>query len=148
MIRRTTADDPAFRSLIVALDAQLRDRYGEAQDGYTPFNGVAGIATAVVAELDGQPVGCGCFRRREDGAIEIKRMFVADAYRRRGIAAQILDALEMWARELGHATVLLETGTRQDEAIALYGKLGYERIPPFPPYVDMTLSICMRKQLT
>ncbi len=146
-LRRTTTADADFRALVSLLDAELRDTYGALQDQYAPHNHVETIATAVVA-LDGETaVGCGCFRRQDPCTIEVKRMFVAPQVRGRRIASTVLEELEAWARELGHDTAVLETGNLQHAALALYTRCGYERIPNFPPYVDMAASVCMRKRL-
>ncbi|MEO8222840.1 MAG: GNAT family N-acetyltransferase, partial [Specibacter sp.] len=78
---------------------------------------------------------------------EMKRMFVRDEYRRRGIARQLIDAVETRARELGYDTLRLETGDGQPEAIALYLSAGYRAIPPFGPYVGNIYSRCFEKRL-
>jgi GNAT superfamily N-acetyltransferase len=145
---RTTAADSRLPALIAALDADLQARYGGIQALYAPLNHVKDDAPFVVAVADnGTAVGCGSFRPYDGSTIEIKRMFVAATARRRGIASAVLGELEAWARERGCATALLETGTLQAEAIAMYERCGYTRIPPFPPYVDMPASVCMRKPL-
>jgi putative acetyltransferase len=146
-VRRTTTDDPAFRVLVAALDAELRATYGELQTQYAPHNNVDTIDTAVVAYDGFAPVGCGCFRRKDARTVELKRMFVAPAVRGRRVAAEIVAALEAWARELGHDTAVLETGTLQIAAIAAYARCGYARIPSFGPYADMPASVCMGKTL-
>lgn len=146
-IRRTTTDDPAFRTLVAALDAELRATYGEVQAAYAPLNKVDTIVTAVVAFAGDAPVGCGCFRRKDERTIELKRMFVTPGARGRGVAHAVVDALEQWARELGHASAVLETGNLQDAAIALYTRCGYARIANFPPYDEMPASVCMGKSL-
>jgi GNAT superfamily N-acetyltransferase len=51
------------------------------------------------------------------------------------------------ARELGVARIVLETGERQPEAIALYEHCGFVKIPRFGEYTDSPLSICMEKTL-
>lgn len=116
-IHRTTASDSRLVPLIAALDADLRGRYGEAQAGYAPMNLIADGSPFVIAlDAEGAPVGCGTFRPFDATSVEVKRMFVAPAARRRGLAAQILAAVEAWAREQGFATAILETGIHQHEA--------------------------------
>jgi hypothetical protein len=56
-------------------------------------------------------------------------------------------ALEDRARPLGYRWLRLETGDKQDAAILLYRRLGYEPIEPWGPYVDMPWSVCMEKAL-
>jgi len=152
VIRRTTSTDADFLALVRRLDADLRDRYGALQDTYAPLN-VLVSETVVVAYVDDVPVGCGAFKGfREDddrgeAAVELKRMFVAPEQRGAGIGRAIVAALEAWAKELGYRAMVLETGTLQHEAIALYERAGYQRTEPYGPYVGLDHSICMRKSL-
>jgi GNAT superfamily N-acetyltransferase len=146
-IVRCTTGTPQFQELVRGLDADLLQRYGDIQWLYTPHNKVAEIETAVLALDGGQPVGCGCFKLHGPGTIELKRMYVIPEARGRRIGAQIVGALEAWAKELGHTTAVLETGNLQHEAVALYTRCGYERTPCFPPYDELPASICMRKTL-
>lgn len=146
-IERTTASDRRLVPLIASLDADLRERYGGAQDSYAPMNLIADDSPFVIA-LDGDwPVGCGTFRPFDATRAEIKRMFVAPAARRRGVAGSLLTAVEAWAREQGFSTAILETGIFQHEAIAFYHRAGYVDIDAFGAYVGMPLSRCMRKSL-
>ncbi len=143
---RTTSVDPAFIALTRALDADLYDRYGPIQDQYAPFN-LLRTDTAVVA-YDGElPVGCACMKPFDAEAPEVKRMFVAPSHRRAGVGRALIAELEAWARELGYAAMVLETGNRQPEAVALYERCGFARVPLFGPYVGLDYSICMRKDL-
>jgi GNAT superfamily N-acetyltransferase len=145
---RTTASDDRLVPLIAELDRDLVTRYGGVQAQYAPLNVVKDDAPFVLALDDsGAALACGSFRRYDEAAAEIKRMFVAPAARRRGIASAVLGELEAWARRDGFTAVILETGDRQAEAIALYERCGYARIPHFPPYVGMPASVCMRKTL-
>ena len=75
-------------------------------------------------------------------------MFVAENNRGLGIASSILTALEIWARELGFTTCVLETGKKQPEAIALYLKCGYTIISNYGQYEGVENSICFEKHLT
>lgn len=148
IVRCTTAA-PDFVELVRGLDADLRDRYGAIQDSYAPHNKVERIETAVVALEHGRAVGCGCFKAHPHGeaTVELKRMYVVPAARGRRIGAQIVGALEQWARELGFGAAVLETGDQQHEAIALYTRCGYTWTPNFPPYDSLPASVCMQKHL-
>ena len=90
-------------------------------------------------------MGCGGWRTishfaEESGVAEdvaeIKRMFVSAEARKSGVATALLAALEASARNAGMRRMILETGTAQPEAIALYIKSGYERIPNYGHYKD------------
>ena len=147
-IERTTASDDRLPALIRALDADLRARYGAVQADYAPFNLMKDESPFVVA-LDeaGTVIGCGSFRPYDASSAEVKRMYVSEAARRRGVARAVLAEVESWIRESGYPVAILETGHLQHEAIALYERCGYARCDAFPPYVGMPASVCMRKPL-
>lgn len=146
---RTDGRDPAYAALVRRLDAELRERYGELQDTYDTFN--VFVPEHVAIALDGEaPVGCGCLKRFDDPATptaELKRMFVAPEARRGGVGRALVAALEAWARELGYAAMVLETGDRQPEAVRLYEACGFTRIASYGPYAGIPTSLCMRKPL-
>ena len=148
-VQRTISSDPRLAALIADLDRDLQSRYGAVQALYAPHNAVKDETQPFVIAVDGggTAIACGSFRPHDDGAVEIKRMFVAPAARRRGVARAVIAELEAWARERGFTAAILETGDRQAEAIALYERCGYTRIPAFGPYVGLPASVCMRKTL-
>jgi len=93
------------------------------------------------------PVGCGGVRKHDATTGEVKRMYVAPDARRRGISRAVLRALEDRARGLGYTRLVLETGTMQPEAIALYESEGYTRIAGYGFYRNESRSRCYGKDL-
>jgi putative acetyltransferase len=146
-LKRTNSSDPDFKTLINELDIDLRLRNGELMDIYDQHNIIEPIDTVVLAYLDRIPAGCGCFKKYAEDTIEIKRMFVRTAARGHRISASILNELELWALELGYTNTVLETGSRQTEALGLYTKSDYGRIPNYGPYTELEDSLCFGKQL-
>jgi putative acetyltransferase len=136
--------------LIAALSAELAFRYNCASDGagnFDPEDVLVPRSAFVVGVLDERAVGCGAFRPMEQTVAEIKRMFVAPDFRRRGYGQAILADLERRAAEAGYRRVRLETGDGQPESIRLYERCGYRRISNYPPYVGDERSICFEKVL-
>ena len=78
---------------------------------------------------------------------EIKRMYVVAEYRGAGFARAMLAHLEQAAAAAGVRWVVLETGSKQPEAIALYYSAGYEAVPPFGHYAETELSVHLGKQV-
>ena len=142
---RTNSENPDFLELVRLLDQDLQIRDGDEHSFYAQFNKVDKIRHVVVAYAGGEPVGCGAIKEYESGVAEIKRMFVRPKNRGRGIAGQILTELETWASELNYYECILETGVKQPEAIRLYQKSGYERIPSYGQYLNVENSVCMKK---
>jgi putative acetyltransferase len=149
-IRSEVLDAPVVLSLILALNAELAERYPEEGANHfrlDPDEVGPGRGVFLVAYADGTPAGCGAVRINEPGVGEIKRMFVIPEFRGRGVAGAVLAALQHSARDLGAHKLVLETGSRQPEAIALYRRAGFIEIPRFGEYVDSPLSLCMGKDL-
>ena len=100
-----------------------------------------------MAYINNVPVGCGAIKEYDNSTMEVKRMFVKDEYRSKGIATKVLIELENWTKELGFSKCILETGLAQPEAIHLYKKNNYKVIPNYGQYVGVDNSVCMEKVL-
>jgi len=142
---RTNSDNLDFRELVAQIDADLRIRDGDEHSFYAQFNKIDKIRHVVVAYEDEKAVGGGAFREYEPNVAEIKRMYVREENRGRGIAGKILAELESWAKELNFSECILETGVKQPEAIRLYQKSGYQIIPSYGQYLNVENSVCMKK---
>lgn len=151
IIERTDSTHPNFTELVRHLDAELAERDGSDHAYYAQFNKIDLIKYVIVANIDGKAVSCGAIKEFEPetmrGAIEVKRMYTLPEHRGKGIAADVLAELEKWAAELGKESCVLETGLKQPEAIALYKKCGYERIPNYGQYAGIENSVCFEKVL-
>jgi putative acetyltransferase len=141
------ARSAAAGELIAALDRDLIERYpdlptnGIQEEGFEDRGGVF-----AVGRMGGVPAACGAFRPWE-GHAEIKRMFVARGHRGHGYGRVMLRFLEAEAARRGFARAVLETGTKQHEAIRLYESEGWTKIPQFGPYLNAQMSVCYGKDL-
>lgn len=144
---RTNSDHKDFINLVRHLDAELAERDGAEHAFYAQFNKIDKIKYVVVAYEDEKPVGCGAIKEFEPGTMEVKRMFVFPQFRGKGIAGKVLAELERWAAELSFNRCILETGLKQPEAIALYRKSRYSRIPNYGQYAGVENSVCFEKLL-
>jgi ribosomal protein S18 acetylase RimI-like enzyme len=95
-------------------------------DDYSPPAGVF-----LVAQISGEPVGCGGLRPFSPGIGEIKRMWVSPDVRGRGVGRTLLAALERAARERHLRAVRLDTHSSLEQALQLYRTSGYREIPRF-----------------
>ena len=75
--------------------------------------------------------GAVCLHRLDEEACEMKRLFVAIAHRRKGIAEALSLALLDAARSKGYTTMRLDTGAFLVESQALYRKLGFTYTEPY-----------------
>lgn len=144
---RCDSQQPDFRSLVGFLDAELRDFDGDDHPFYDQYNQLDKINHCLVAYRGTQTVGCGALRAIDSASVEIKRMYTLPDFRGKGVASGLLTALENWALELQFKTAVLETGKKQQQAVSLYLKSGYEIIENYGPYVGIENSICMKKIL-
>jgi GNAT superfamily N-acetyltransferase len=134
-------DDSLAQVLIAEVQQEYVVRYGGPDE--TAVDGAqfaAPYGAFFVAWVGEVAVGCAGLRRHDHDVVEIKRMFVRAAHRRRGHARTLLRALEDRARRDGYRRVVLETGLAQPEAIALYTSEGYRPIEGFGHYRDEPLS--------
>ncbi|MEX1132152.1 MAG: GNAT family N-acetyltransferase [Flavobacteriales bacterium] len=104
----------------------------------------------VLLAMEGEEaMGAVCLRKLDDEACEMKRLFVPEQYRGKGIAKALVNALFDAALLRNYRVMRLDTGSFMTEALALYGSFGFERIPPYYP-VDETLAsefVFMEKKL-
>jgi alkanesulfonate monooxygenase SsuD/methylene tetrahydromethanopterin reductase-like flavin-dependent oxidoreductase (luciferase family)/GNAT superfamily N-acetyltransferase len=145
-----TWDGASATLLRERMDAEIRPRYADlfAERSAPPVVvDPEDIVFTLVAYAAGDPAGTVSLKRT-GGHSEIKRVFVDPAFRRIGLAARLLAAAEERARALGVRDLVLQTGSRQPEAQALYEREGWAPIPPFGPYAgDDEVSRCYAKPI-
>ncbi|MGY1746722.1 GNAT family N-acetyltransferase [Blastococcus sp. SYSU D00695] len=148
-LRAVGYDSPVARQLVADVQQEYVVRYG-GPDGAVvdpaEFSPPAGLF--LVAEVGAEPVGCAAWRVHAPGVVEVKRVYVAPAARRQGLARLLMDALESSAAAAGHSAVVLNTGDRQPEAIALYRQLGYVPADGYGLYADSPGAVFLGKDLT
>ncbi|MFE2277213.1 GNAT family N-acetyltransferase [Streptomyces sp. NPDC059454] len=156
-IRPVPYDHPDAVKLDAEVQAEYHVRYGDGGDAtpmdpadFRPPNGIYLIAY----DESGVPVASGGWRAQDangegnrDGDAELKRMYVSEQMRGRGLARRVLAALEEDARAAGRVRMVLETGTKQPEAIALYTSSGYEPCEKFGYYRFHEESRCYARTL-
>ncbi|MCH0540183.1 GNAT family N-acetyltransferase [Streptomyces sp. MUM 203J] len=158
MIIRTSAfDHPDAVKLNDQVQLEYAERYGgegdETRLDPAMFLPPRGLYLITYDDRE-RPVATGGWRSMDangegyaDGDAELKRMYVIPEARGRGIARHVLALLEEDARAAGRTRMVLETGDRQPEAIALYASSGYEPCTKFGFYREYESSCCFAKQL-
>jgi len=153
-IHRVGYGHPDAMRLIDEVQAEYVVRYGGPDE--TPLDPLMfepPSGSFFVGYVDGRAVATGAWRRATVEALgtshtaEIKRMYVAPSGRGRGLARLMLAHLEADAHAHGAEAMVLETGTRQPEAIALYESSGYVEVPAFGHYKDEPISRCYGRRL-
>jgi putative acetyltransferase len=159
-ITREELTSDVARTLISALNAELSARYpepGATHFSLDPREVAPGSGVFVVVRQFDRPIGCGAMRWLRDPNLmrelgprvgELKRMYVAPEMRGQRIGQALLARLEDEARVLGLTRLVLETGTRQTEALALYRNAGFVDIPAYGEYsASLGTSVCLSKEL-
>ena len=155
-LRPATYDHPDAALLVAAVQREYVERYGgEDATPVDPAEFAPPLGYFTIGYVEGDPVTCGGWRVRDaepgeplrDGDVEIKRMFVRESHRRLGYARAVLAELERTAVAAGRRRAVLETGTRQPEAIALYTSAGYRPSARFGYYREAPGCRCFAKPL-
>ncbi len=146
-IERTNSDNTDFQKLVSDLEIYLTGLDEEVHNECKAYNKLETINHVIIAYDNNKIVGCGAIRAYDKETIEIKRMFVSDEFRNKGIATQILIELENWSKEQGFLKSILETGTMMLGAIRFYKKNNYVQIPNYGQYNSKPKSICFSKSL-
>jgi len=128
----------AVRDLFISINSELAPPHlAEAFDAY--------VATALETEIDripeyyserrgsfwvaegrnGDVIGTYGLEQANAETAELRRMYVAQEFRRRGLASKMLDHAEQTARRSGHQNIILSTSSLQAPAVALYRAAGY-----------------------
>jgi putative acetyltransferase len=140
------------RVLIGELDQELSAEYSpEQRHGLTLEAIFQPHVRFFLARLDGAAVGCGGVALIADFA-EVKRMYVRDVARGRGVAKALLARIEVEARKAGLALLRLETGNRQAAALRFYARAGFQPRAVFGAYATMApqavaTSVFLEKRL-
>ncbi|HTV78092.1 MAG TPA: GNAT family N-acetyltransferase [Steroidobacteraceae bacterium] len=107
------------------LDRELR----QLASAYGPPNG-----RTLLARSDDVVCGAGAFRKLPDATCEMKRLYVSERFKSRGIGRRLAQALIDAARADGFRLMRLDTANLLTEAIGLYRKLGFRDCAPYLEY--------------
>ena len=137
-IERVSAPTSDARALVDELERSLASVYSADQRHGLSLDALfQPHIEFFIARLDGVAAGCGGVAFFE-GFGEVKRMYVRESARGRGIAQALLARIETAMRERGLSVLRLETGDRQFAAIRLYERAGFHECEAFGDYCRMT----------
>jgi putative acetyltransferase len=135
-------------TLITELEAYLAPLYpAESRHGLSVEQLLREKVAFFVVRQDGVAAGCGGVQLFGTEYGEVKRMYIRPQFRGLGLAKRMLQHLESYAQEHKLKLLRLETGIYQSEAIGLYERMGFQRIPPFGPYLPDPLSRFYEKRI-
>ncbi len=143
----TDGSNPDF----VAFSACMEEYYNQMVGGaanrksFIPYNALTEIHDVLLVYSQEKPVACAAFKAYDTTTIEIKRVWVSEAYRRQNIAKNMMALLEKCAQQKGYTTAILQTRAACTAAVALYLSIGYQKIDNYPPYDHMPQAVCYKK---
>ncbi|MBK4347168.1 GNAT family N-acetyltransferase [Lacisediminihabitans changchengi] len=159
---RVEWEDPRAAALRDGMEDEMNALYGPLSSSLgesvmeqlrVGLNVLPGTIAATVLAIDGDTaIGQAGLRPHAADAsgvpsLEVKKVFIGPEHRGRGASRVLMTALEDAARDLGIRRLVLQTGPLQPAAIALYEKIGYVAIAPYPPYELLPGALCYEKLL-
>lgn len=143
-------DPQSAAALIAQSDAYMAALYPAESNHLESLSALGQPNVLLVgAHIEGELVGCGAVKTLDDDGRygEIKRVFVLERHRGKGLSKAIMQKLEAHLQATGVRLARLETGIHQPEALGLYTQLGYVLREPFGAYAHDPLSVFMEKAL-
>lgn len=122
-------------------DDYMIDFLGDDKRYYTRYSVNENIENVWVAVENDILAGCIAYRKKEEGVGEVKRMFVKEAYRGRGIAKELLKAVENYARKQGCRKLFLDTRITLEPAVSIYRAFGFHIVFQQGLYIQMEKGI-------
>jgi len=147
IIQQISVDSPEVQTFIQDLDAYQERLYPSESNHLDSVETLLLPNVFFVGAMEEKTLlGIGAVKRFETYG-EIKRMFIPEKFRGKGIGKRIIQALEIHLIHRGIFTANLETGIHQSAAIGLYEAMGFTKTAPFGDYAQDPLSIFMEKKL-
>jgi ribosomal protein S18 acetylase RimI-like enzyme len=104
-------------------DKELADLPGD----YAPPYG-----RLLLAECEGQLVGCVALHKLDDGICEMKRLYLRPQFRGKRLGRVLADRIISEARQIGYERMRLDTVEPvMKDAVAMYRRLGFREIAPY-----------------
>lgn len=133
--------DESVLHLFFEHDDYMIDFLGDDKKYYTRYSENENIENVWVVVVDDIPAGCIAYRKKDEGVGEVKRMFIKEEYRGRGIAKELLKTVENHAREQGCHTLFLDTRITLEPAVSLYRAFGFDIVFQQGLYIQMEKEI-------
>jgi ribosomal protein S18 acetylase RimI-like enzyme len=152
VFERAGLGSTAAAALIAELDEELTAMYPEPGSRFPALDAdevADGRGALLVGRLDGEAVACGALRllpgEWPTPTAELQGLYVRPSARGRRIGAALVTELVAVARGHGVDRVVLETGVRQEAALALYRGMGFCDLPPWSDCTGSPLGVCLTR---
>jgi putative acetyltransferase len=122
-----------FQEYATGLGVDLCFQNFEAELAGLPGDYAPPEGTLVLARVDGTLAGCVAAHRWDEGACEMKRLYVRDAFRGTGCGVALVQHVIDWARAGGFRRVVLDTLPSMGDAQRMYARFGFREVEPYRP---------------
>ena len=148
-IQWTDSSHPDFVHFSACLEEYFNQLAGGKQNRirFIPYNALNEIHDVLLVYDGKLPIACGSFKAYAPGIVEMKRIYVDEAYRGKKISKTVLAKLEERAKMKGFHRAILQTRNACTAAVHLYRSTGYVQIDAYPPYDKLPLAVCFAKDL-
>ncbi len=137
----TNVTDKSVLSLFSEHDDYMIDFLGNDKWCYTRYSENENIENVWVAYSDSLPIGCIAYRKKADEIGEVKRLYIKNEYRGKGISKELLKTIEHYAKEQGCNTLFLDTRITLEPAVSIYRSYGFNIIFQQGLYIQMEKKI-------
>lgn len=118
-------------------DDYMIDFLGDDKWCYTRYNENENIENVWGVYIDNLPIGCIAYREKTDGIGEVKRLFIKNEYRGKGMSKHLLNTVECYAKEQGCHTLFLDTRITLEPAVSIYRAFGFNIVFQQGLYIQM-----------
>ncbi|UCH14981.1 MAG: GNAT family N-acetyltransferase [Bacteroidales bacterium] len=115
----------------IQVDLCFQDFENELKEIDIQYSKPSGGIFIIIDNETGESVGCVGIRRFKNNIAELKRMYVKDSHRNKGLGKKLLDKAIKLAKELRYEKVQLDTLDSMKTAIALYKSNGFTEIEAY-----------------
>ena len=121
-----------FREYSAWLQIDLCFQDFEKELAGLPGDYVSPFGCLWLAYDDDRLAGCIALRKIGEGICEMKRLFLREEFRGRGLGRELIEAIIREARQIGYERMRLDTlPPKMNDAIALYRRFGFQEIEPY-----------------
>jgi GNAT superfamily N-acetyltransferase len=150
----TDEKNQSFIDLAKELWDEYYENVGDITDKYQELNNLEGEHFVILIfdentenNKNKTPIACGSFSEFFNDTVEIKRVFVKNSYRNKGLATFIMEKLEKEAKKRNYTFAVLMTGVKNSSAQSLYKKLDYDLMKGIGIFKDDPDSFSFKKKL-
>ena len=140
IVSMKSADNNAI-NLFSLHDDYMIDFLGDDKWFYTRYNEKENLENIWLIYYDDFPIGCIAYRKKGEGVGEVKRLYIVNEHRGKGISKKLLKTVECYAKEDGYNTLFLDTRITLEPAVSIYRSFGFDIVFQQGLYIQMEKRI-------